>query len=335
MKKIFLITIVIFGFHLALKANVQDIQSINVSSTSKTVYRYKNNGVYQFAYNSGSLTLGRYDGLKSYDEETFRTIIRMDLSSIPNNALITGVSFTHSFTVEPNHFSYSINSFDYTLSGEEDEWNGAGSSYKSLIPTDDNLGPWFTYNEDGDRSFLTAIENALDDDIIAVCLVSDSEGEYEEEARKFATLSTPIVEIEYVIPKIIVENDFGGGTIRINDLTYTSGDLFETSVSASITIEASTQEYEGQTKYFDNWTNGSFSTSTNPYTYTVTKELDDVKSGYYIQTWKANFGDPINITTKNNFDGGKIIIDDLEKEAPHTFSRGKNSTVTITAKSSD
>ncbi|MFH2031499.1 MAG: hypothetical protein ABIJ40_12935, partial [Bacteroidota bacterium] len=191
------------------------------------------------------------------------------MTTIPDNALITSVIFSQSFTVDTSHFSYSINSFDYYLSGAEEAWNGVGSTNRSSIGTGFS-DPTFVYTDNNDQALLTAIEDSLENDRIAFCLTSDSEGNNREFARAIITE----VFIGYVIPKIIVINDFNSGTLNVNDISRSSGYQLETSVGSSIKIEGITQEYSGQTKYFDKWTNGSVSTSTNPYTFTVTKGLD-------------------------------------------------------------
>lgn len=160
MKKLILITIILFTFLSIISANTQDIKSVNIIPDVTTVYKYKSvSGQYIYAY-SNITALGRYNGRKSFNEEKFRIILRIDLSDIPNNALITDVNFLTSFTADTSHLSYSIKSFNYNLSGASDEWNGAGSSYRSTDSTNGS-DPWFNYTNSSDESFLTAIDKCF------------------------------------------------------------------------------------------------------------------------------------------------------------------------------
>jgi hypothetical protein len=113
MKKIAkMVFTILFIYSFCLHGSVNQT---TVSSSTITVYRYKQSGNYYYERSTNSQRLGRYNKLISpnYDEETFRLIVKADLTEIPDSAVIKNIDYWISTQVDTQSFTYRIAAFNY------------------------------------------------------------------------------------------------------------------------------------------------------------------------------------------------------------------------------
>lgn len=141
---------------------IMSVQQSIISSESITVFCYKQNGNTYYDRSTFDQFLGRYNGKRQKDEETFRFIMKFNLSSIPDSAVISDVWFNFTPYVDTLIFNFRIAAFNYNTSGAQNEWNATQNStvYRSSVNTISS-DFHFRYSNNDDTLFLNAMENAL------------------------------------------------------------------------------------------------------------------------------------------------------------------------------
>jgi hypothetical protein len=239
-------------------------------------YSYNNSDNYnQISY---PYFIGRYDSLLSNKPgETYRLILKLDLSSIPDSAVIVSVNlgFSAQRGIDSIHYNYKIVSVPYYLSGSENWWKACDSAlvYRSSVQTDNSTSPSFSHIVTDDTLLLTSMENALPGNQFALGLIS-----YSESVNKaFSEVEVGSVTVQWVVPSLRVNNSFGSGWFKINGFNYIGSTTFLASVGRTITLTTDDQQYNGTPKYFTSWSKpadlGGGSSPQKTYSFIMTKHI--------------------------------------------------------------
>ncbi|MCE1187868.1 MAG: T9SS type A sorting domain-containing protein [Ignavibacteria bacterium] len=328
MKKIAFLFVFLIAYMLhAEGTNIQGYIPCQV----KSVYKYitTSGGTDYDSTRSDQYYLGREDGKLGRSKPTFRIILRLDLSQIPDSAVISRIYFNYSFYTDSaaSNFNYKFKSFPYATTGLSNEFDQCGNvanpAFRAGVNTSAPFGPSFLRSSNADTAFLNSVEKSLSQKKYAVCLIGDPD----TINHKFAEMRSVLVYVEYMIPTITIRNLFGGGTLKVNGKLYPSGTSISAKIGRTFTFEAYDQQYNNQLKYFDKWQYGGNTYSGKTFTFTFDKYNAYISNNQLI----ALFNDPARTIAENDILMGTMKIDNNVQTTPIQISRAPNTTVRLDA----
>lgn len=256
------------------------------SSNNTTGYSSQNS-----VYSGTDQNLNEESG--NYVNTTYRSIETFDVSGIPVGSQIVSAKLIfygyRAYTSGDSKTKITIMTTNSIGSLSSEAWFNAIGNATALQTGVENSGLSVTIDILGTLS--TAYNSASKK--IYLGYVNENEGN----VKSYTSISGELLVKYNPPPTITIVNSFGSGSLKVDGLTYTSGTQFTTwAYNSTHNIEGLNQTINGTSYTFQNWSDGTTTSTTNPKTITVTTN----------KTWTANFA-AARVVTFANRDGNTIV----------------------------
>jgi hypothetical protein len=310
-----IVVLMSWAIQQALSQNV----TVTLEPTSQSsIVRYRTtSGGYDFVTHTLH-SIGRHDGTNGINsgstEDTYRQQLPFSLTSIPTDAQIVSATIIGNFTnvASPGLLAKITASSGI---GNQQIWTNiaSGTTYFSDVSySNPNLSLT-------SATFNNAVANALANRIIYLGVMAQTENNdltYATTNFRLRIVYTPRI-------TVTVRNSFGGGTVKVDGNTVSSGTQFSWLSGSCHTLEATNQPPNNFTTWF-NVTTGQ-PIPGNPITVCPTANT----------TYQANFSTDVSVTIRNSFGGGFIHVDGQQLSSPVQQAWAIGSSHTLLATNQD